>query len=217
MIRGVIPVLDGAAELAEAIASAEAAGAEEVVVVDGGSRDSSREIAAGFDSVTLLEQRGPGLHDAYNEGIAAAAGDRLGFIGHDDLYLPGALRALEPALGRAAVAFGRVRFELLGERSPPGFRRELLNEPRDALLLESMLARREALAAVGGFRFAAKHDVDWLARLRESGLPVARLPELVAVKRMRAESTGHRDDAADPGEIVRVLRRAVLRRRGEPA
>jgi len=217
VISVVLPVLDGAEHLTQALESAPPAGADEVVVVDGGSSDDSRKIAAGFDFVRLLEQRGPELSDAYNEGIAAARGDRLGFLGHDDIYEPGALSALAEELGDAAAAFGRLRYELLGERPPPGFRAELLGEPRDAFGLEAMLASRTTVDRVGSFRYQTAHDVDWLARLRETGLPIVRIPTLVASKRIRAESTGYRDTAREPEQLVRILRDSIARRRGETA
>ena len=101
MISVVLPVLDGADHLREALESAPAAGADEVVVVDGGSSDDSREIAAGFDFVELREQRGPGLPDAYNEGIATADPVEVAFL--DGLI---ALRG-EGDEERAAAAFDR--------------------------------------------------------------------------------------------------------------
>jgi len=216
VISVVLPVRNGAAQLGEAIESAATAGAEEVVVVDGGSRDGSAEIARGFKFVRLLEQRGPELPDAYNEGISAAQGDHLAFLGHDDLYVEGALLALRDQLGTAAVVFGRLRHELLGERPPPGFRAELLGGPRPALQLEAMLATRQAVDAVGPLRYQTAHDVDWLARLSESDLEVRRTDVFVARKRMREQSQGNRDTLREPERLVQILRDSIERRRSGP-
>lgn len=213
MISVVMPVRDGAAHVADALASAEAAGAGEVVVIDGHSRDDTCAIARGFPFVRLLEQRGSSLAGAFNEGMEAASGDRLAFLGHDDVYEPGALTALDAALGDAAAAFGQVRFEVLGGVAPPGFRPELLDGPRPALLLETMLISRAAVERLGQLRLITAHDADWFARLHESGLPVVRAPVLVSRKRMRAESWGHARAAEDPTHLVRAARDAIVRRR----
>lgn len=217
MISVVLPVLDGADHLGAALESAASAGADEVIVADGGSSDDSREIARGYDFVRVIERAGRGLADGYNAGIAASRGELLGFLGHDDLYEPGALKELERALGESAAVFGRLRHELLDGTPPPGFRHELLGEPRDAFQLEAMLAPRSTLERVGSLRGRIALDVDWLARLRETGLPIERVPTLVARKRIRHDSTGYNDTASDPGELVRILRSSVERRRRETA
>lgn len=214
MISVVLPVRDGAALLAEALASARDAGADEIVVVDGGSRDSSAAIAASFSQTRVLTQAGPELDDAYNEGIVAARGDRLAFIGHDDLYARGALRLLDRVLDEsgAGAVFGRVSFELVDDAPPPGFRPELLDGPRDGLLLETLLVRRDVADGIGPMRHAIGHDVDWLARLNESGTAIARVPALVVHKRVRTASTAHRAAARDTQQLLRVLRDAIVRR-----
>ena len=104
-------------------------------------------------------------------------------------------------------------FELIGDTPPPGFREELLGAPRDALMLEAMLAPRSTVDAIGEFRHQTGIDVDWLARLRESGLRVERIDATIARKRIRAESTGHRDTTENPEDLVRILRDSIDRRR----
>jgi glycosyltransferase involved in cell wall biosynthesis len=214
VISVVLPVRDGAPHVADALASARAAGADEIVVVDGASRDSTADIAAASAQTRLLDQEGPSLEDAYNEGIAAARGDRLAFIGHDDLYAPEALTALDRALEEtgAGAVFGRVAFELMGAEPPPGFRPELLDGPRDGLLLETLLIRREVAEELGPLRHPIGHDIDWIARLNDSGAPIARVQTLVVRKRLRADSASHRAAERDPQLLVRVLRDVVVRR-----
>jgi glycosyltransferase involved in cell wall biosynthesis len=214
VISVVLPVRDGAPHVAEALASAAAAGADEIVAVDGASRDSTVAIAASSARTRLLDQQGPSLEDAYNEGIAAARGDRLAFMGHDDVYEPEALTELDSALEEtgAGAVFGRVAFELMGDGPPPGFRAELLEGPRDVLLLETLLIRREVAEELGPLRHAIGHDVDWIARLNDSGTPIARVQTLVVRKRLRADSASHRAAAHDPQLLVRVLRDVVARR-----
>src|SRR5438132_1043304 len=84
----IMPVKDGEPYLAEALESALAQTHEphEIVVVDGGSTDRSREIACSYAGVDVVQQRGTGFAGAWNEGVAASSGDILAFIDSDDLW-----------------------------------------------------------------------------------------------------------------------------------
>ena len=98
----VIPALNEEENIARAINSALAAGADEVIVVDGGSRDRTREIARMRDCRVLERPRGRAMQQ--NAGAAAARGDVLLFL-HADNWL-------EPAVGdqlRAAFADERAQ------------------------------------------------------------------------------------------------------------
>jgi glycosyltransferase involved in cell wall biosynthesis len=65
----------------------------EHVVVDGGSSDSTVEIARSYGCV-VLEGRDTGVYDAQNKGIRAASGDIFACLGADDALAPGALSAV---------------------------------------------------------------------------------------------------------------------------
>ena len=95
----VIPALEEAAGIGAAVTAARAAGADEVIVVDGGSSDatSAHARAAGADQV-ISAFRGRGLQ--LRAGAAAARGDALWFL-HADVRAPtGAADALRAALQR---------------------------------------------------------------------------------------------------------------------
>jgi rSAM/selenodomain-associated transferase 2 len=101
-ISAVIPALGEAAEIAAAVASARAAGADEVVVTDGGSADDTvaRARTAGADRV-LAAPRGRGLQ--LRAGAAAASGEALWFL-HADARAPaGAANAIRVALNGGAL------------------------------------------------------------------------------------------------------------------
>jgi glycosyltransferase involved in cell wall biosynthesis len=65
-----------------------------VIVVDDGSPDSTRQVAAAFgDRIVYIGQTNKGLSGARNAGIRAARGEYIALLDSDDVCLPGRLRA----------------------------------------------------------------------------------------------------------------------------
>jgi rSAM/selenodomain-associated transferase 2 len=107
----IIPVLDEAALIGPFLTHlrARAPGAE-LIVVDGGSRDGTRSIAAPLADVLISAPRGRALQ--MNAGAAIATGDVLWFL-HADSVLPhNAVRDIEAALNDSQTAGGCFRLRL---------------------------------------------------------------------------------------------------------
>jgi glycosyltransferase involved in cell wall biosynthesis len=65
----------------------------ELMVVDDGSDDNTREILGAYGkAITVLQQPNRGVSAARNRGIAEAAGGLIAFLDSDDLWLPGKLK-----------------------------------------------------------------------------------------------------------------------------
>jgi len=64
----------------------------ELIVMDGGSRDGTREILERYSRHIAVWRSEPdrGQSDALNKGFACATGEIYGWLNSDDLYLPGA-------------------------------------------------------------------------------------------------------------------------------
>lgn len=69
----------------------------EHVVVDGASTDGTVEILQRAEGVRFVSEPDRGLSHAMNKGVAMASGSIVGWLNADDLYLPGALRAIGEA------------------------------------------------------------------------------------------------------------------------
>lgn len=143
----------------------------ELVIVDNGSTDDTRQVAEGVrqqapDRVRVIEELELGLSAARNAAVRAARGEVLAFIDDDAFPAPGWLGALVEVLGRDDVYAAGGPVEPIFERSLPdwlddrylpyltvwdrGLEIEPLvyNEyPRGA----NMAYRREAFARFGDF------------------------------------------------------------------
>ncbi|WP_299819412.1 glycosyltransferase [uncultured Jannaschia sp.] len=117
----IVPCRNGAAFLAQTLRAIlnQTRPPDEVIVVDDGSTDESRAIAAGFGPpVRVLAGPARGATVARNIGAEAATGDRLMFLDADDLVTPPTLAALVAALEGRDRAFALCpwdRYELEGD------------------------------------------------------------------------------------------------------
>src|SRR3954465_4072497 len=84
----IIPTLNASRHLARAIESvmAQRPAPIDIVVIDGGSTDDSAALARSHSGVRVVYQRGLGLGNARNEGLAAVSGDYVGFCDADDYW-----------------------------------------------------------------------------------------------------------------------------------
>jgi glycosyltransferase involved in cell wall biosynthesis len=216
----ILIVRNGAAYIAGALESVFLSTIQplEILVIDGGSTDRTAEIASGFHLVRVIAQQSSGVTEAYNEGIAHARGDLVAFISHDDRWLPGKLDR--------QVGIMRERPELLftvthaqhvldaGAAPPPGFRVELLERPVPGLIMETLVARREAFDVVGLLdpAFDTGSDTDWFARALDAGVPMAVLPDTLLEKRIHDRNTSLNNPRINE-LLLRALRGSIARKR----
>ena len=103
----VIPTHDREARLKTAVESvlAQTQAPREIVVVDDGSTDGTREmLAREFPQVRYLYQENRGVAAARNLGIRESRGTWLAFLDSDDLWLPGKLERQWEAIARSPGA-----------------------------------------------------------------------------------------------------------------
>jgi len=103
----IIPALNEAERISLAIDRAWRAGADEVVVVDGGSDDATRQIAT--DSRCVVLDSPPGRALQQNAGANAAKGDVLLFLHADNWLAEDAVDEIREVLGDSEVQHGAFR------------------------------------------------------------------------------------------------------------
>lgn len=207
LVTVVVPVYNGARFLAETLRSvlAQRDAALELVVVDDGSTDTSREIVAGFGArVRALQQANGGVAAARNAGAAEARGAYVAFLDQDDVWEPDLVATLVPELERrpeCVLAYADswivdARGGVHGRRSrflPPAAGdvfAELI--PRNFVPVETALMRTETWRALGGFDPALRYLEDWELCLRAARTgPFAYVDRPLARYRVHARNLSH--------------------------
>jgi rSAM/selenodomain-associated transferase 2 len=185
----VIPALDEADWIADAVRSASAPGVE-VLVVDGGSADATaqRAVAGGARVVRAASGRARQLA----AGVEASAGDVLLFLHADTRLPPGFEAALRAALRDPATVGGAFRLRF--DRRTPGLRLvEAGARVRVALLGlpygdQALFVRRATLEAIGGVpQVPIMEDLDLVRAMRRRGrLALLPLDAITSARRHRA-------------------------------
>lgn len=220
LVSVVIAVRNGERYLAAAIASvlAQEYRPLEIIVVDGRSDDRTAAIARSFASVRYVLQSSAGVANAYNLGIAMAAGELVAFLSHDDLWTPDKLRRqvaylLEHPSVQCVTA--RVRFFLEpGCALPPGFRAELLEGDSVGHIMETLVVRRSLFGVVGTFdpALSTAEDVDWFARVKDAAIATAVVPEVLLQKRVHDANLSLNAPENDRN-LLSVLKQSIARKR----
>ncbi|MBN2704922.1 MAG: TIGR04283 family arsenosugar biosynthesis glycosyltransferase [Deltaproteobacteria bacterium] len=189
-ISVVIPVLDEASILPATLAALQlekCPGVVEVLVVDGGSRDQSAELAAVAGGRVL--HSAPGRGRQLNAGARAARGAVLFFLHADTRIEISAYDEILSRLRRPGVVLGAFSLAI----AAPGLRFRLL-EKMIALRCrwlrlpygdQGFFIRREDFFTCGGFReIPLLEDLDFLRRARRRGrLALSRQTVLTSARR----------------------------------
>ena len=222
----VIPVFNGERFLGEAIDSALAQRdcAVEVIVVDDGSTDATRDVARRYGSrIEYVFQPNAGTAAARNRGIERATGEFVAFLDSDDVWQPDktvvqlAQFDAHPALGictgqmenfwtsEVAHELGALRDDRLTQVQPN--------------LGSSFMARRSVFDAVGLLDTGYKHrDIqEFVLRATDCGVEVVALSQVLVRRRIHGSNMSRQRQTAGELEFLAIARARLARRRGPAA
>jgi glycosyltransferase involved in cell wall biosynthesis len=189
----IIPVRNGERYLADAIASVlnQNHTPLELVIVDDGSTDGTRDVVADAAThygtcVHYMHQTWRGPSAARNLGISKARGDVISFLDHDDLWAPQCLPrhlAYLSAHPEIDIVQGLI---IQMQRVPAGsapdeFTFEVSSEPYQFISLSSAVYRKTVFERVGGCdeKLLEGEDADWFIRAWERNVPKAVLEDVM--------------------------------------
>lgn len=186
------------------------------LVMDGGSRDGTRELLESYgDRIRWVSEPDGGQADAVNRGFERTSGEIFAFLNADDTYRPGALAAAAAGFERhpsAAVVYGDGDYvDAAGATVRPypveDFDRARLQHGC-FVCQPAAFVRRDAWSELGGLdadlRYALDYDL-WI-RMSERR-PLARIPGTLATSRMHAQNKTLGQRAGLYRESVAVVRR----------
>jgi rSAM/selenodomain-associated transferase 2 len=186
----VIPTLNEAARIVATVNSATAPGVE-VLVVDGGSRDDTRELAGSAGARVLVSPGGRAAQLA--AGVRATRGEVILFLHADTRLVEGFDQAVARVLGDPDVVGGAFRFAF--DRSSPALnlvqwgvrlRVALFKLPYGD---QGIFVRRQVLEKIGGIpQVPLMEDLDLVAALRNVGrLAILALPAITSARRYQED------------------------------
>lgn len=181
LVSVVIATYNMGQHLAEAVSSvlAQTVTNLEVIVVDDGSTDDTREVLQAFASdrrVRIIWQENRGQPKAKNAGWRAARGRFIAFCDADDYWLPNKLALQMPLFERnrrVGVVYSKtLSVDSAGTIYPPAQRIQPKGDVLEQLFIRNRVpfgtavVRRECLEQANGFDEAIPMGIDWDLWLR---------------------------------------------------
>lgn len=182
-ISVIIPTYNRAITISQTIDSVlnQTYGNLEIIVIDDGSTDNTREILAPYGKkITYLSQANSGVSSARNAGIQQARGEYAAFLDSDDLWCPQKLhKQIEAIQKNKEYALCLTDIEYINEIGVHmGFSSLRRSMPRNGYIFEYLLrgfavtcsyvlVKKDVFNAVGLFDESLKtaEDIDMLLRI----------------------------------------------------
>jgi glycosyltransferase involved in cell wall biosynthesis len=169
----------------------------EVLIIDGGSTDDTKEIANLFPKVSFVPQNGKGLFDAWNQGIQMCTGEFVAILDSDDIWNPTTLSDHVNALlsdSSKLGSVGQVKFFLEKKQTPPPeFKLSLLEKSHLAYMPGCFMGRKEIFNRIGYYETEWKiaSDIIWFGKVKDLKDEIYILNRVVLNKRVHKNNISY--------------------------
>ena len=153
----------------------------EVIVIDDGSMDNTKQVVASFKNVLYYHQQNLGAHHAINRGISVSSGDLIAILNDDDMFSNSHLSQAVSNLETYGNTFFVGKGEVFGHGDMLHIMKhhilcstKIVEDYGWALSLfkinwsistSSFVFNKEIFGKLGGFHgFSNSHDLDFLLR-----------------------------------------------------
>lgn len=220
LISVIIPVYNGAAFIAAALESVlgQTYQSWEMIVVDDGSTDDTASVVHQFsDRVRYLYQPNRGPAAARNTGMAAAKGELIAFLDHDDQWTPDKLTVQANYLQQnPQVGYVLARMHIMlepGVTWPASLNQSHYAQDPVGFVPSATLIQHTVFDRVGYFDSTLRQaeDVDWFARAQDLGIQKAVIDAVLLHKRIHGANISLK--ASDNRQnLMQALRRSTQRK-----
>jgi glycosyltransferase involved in cell wall biosynthesis len=195
----------------------------ELIVVDDGSTDQTREVAAAYgDRTRYIYQDNRGLSAARNTGVAASKGEYVGFLDADDVWLPNKLEVEVQFLDtHTSVGLVYSNYTYFGSRGDPrrrGFDGDPLVSvyapkgqfPNNFVSSSAVMVRKRCFEKVGLFDEALRTagDLDMWLRMATC-FEIGYINTPLSKYRLHERNVVHEEGEKALTEIIAVRRKFV--------
>jgi glycosyltransferase involved in cell wall biosynthesis len=198
LVSAIVLAFDCERYVGEAIDSVRAQTHEnvELLFIDNGSSDGTREVAAskGAEIAAHIEPN-RGICPGRNVGLALARGEFIGFLDGDDLWAPDkierqlAVLNSDPAPDFVLGQVSEFASPELGQEAAASL--PVRPEPREGQVVSAMLAPRRTWNRVGPWTEEYVHadGLDWFLRAERAGMRGAQVDRVVLQRRIHGQNT----------------------------
>jgi rSAM/selenodomain-associated transferase 2 len=188
----IVPTLNEQAHLRATLVSVDLGPADDLIIVDGGSHDATRDIARQFTSHVRSAPRGRARQ--MNAGASQAQGDVLLFLHADTQLPPGGLDSVRDIMQQPQIAGGAFRLQLTPSTCGlriiawgANIRTRIGKRPYGD---QALFIRRSLFTAIGGYADTPfLEDVQLVKALRQHG-KLAIMPQAVRSSGRRWQHDG---------------------------
>ena len=185
----------------------------EVLIIDGGSTDDTKEIANLFPKVSFVTQNGKGLFDAWNQGIRMCTGEFIAILDSDDIWNPTTLSDHVNALlcdSSKLGSVGQVKFFLEKKQTPPPeFKLSLIEKSHLAYMPGCFMGRKEIFNRIGYYEteWEIASDIIWFGQVKDLKDEIYILDRVVLNKRVHKNNISYNSVEEDiwGRELLKLL------------